>query len=164
MADPETWVAIIVGVFTAIGIIYSIIQGSLSSNSEQKQRLFETLEKLEGELTHIKERETKFAQRNRPLDDLEKEVYRYTSDYLNILERISFLGVVGYVDSKTLGYFSSELAYGLKLRQWKIDYKIIVDEGNKPYPYLLEITRSLNISQKDDQSVLPYWLTIYSKS
>ena len=160
MADPETWIAIGIGIATATGIIYSIIQGIDTSKKEQKKQVFETLLTLEGELTKIKEREAGFVRKKDSLTEEEQElVYRYASDYLNVLERISFLGITKYMDKDTIDYFKPELAYGLKLRNWKIEKKIIPD-GDKVYPNLLKIT-GRKITENDDSSGLPHWLDLY---
>ena len=177
MMDLGEWVAIGVGVATATGIIISIRQSNKTLARDYEKQIFETLQNLEKELMEIKHRELEFDEERDQLTKKEKgRVTRYASDYLNILERIAFLGIEKYANEKVMEFYAPEFSYGLRLKKWKEDNGLIhgAIKTNKPtdaenkedqvYPYLQKICENLDVDETRDKSSFPGWLETYSKS
>ncbi len=152
------WLPIVIGISSTVGIGYSIFRGIDSSKNERKRYYADLLSKLDGELSDIKKTEINMGQKVADILQKEGECYRYASDYLNILERISFLGNLRIIDSEMLKLFDTELAYGLKLLSWKVKVGYITSK--KTYSDIVRYTENNGITEKSDESNLPQWLIL----
>ncbi len=125
----------------------------------EDENVIKLTQTFEDELTKIKEREIILEEEsNLSGAEKKKQVERYVNNYLNVLENMCFLRNRQSIDDITIKYFASELAYGLKLLQWKEDN--ILQDARNEYPNLVEVTRKA-ISNNNDP--FPLWLDLYPK-
>ena len=116
MADFE--LPVLFEIITAIGVIYAILRGIQSDSKDRGQKFSEMLERYDSELQKVMDREDKLKTEKPD----EERCERFATDYLNILDRVSYLRQLNKIDDDLIFYFDNYFAYGKIILKWKYDY------------------------------------------